>query len=1038
MPFYFYHRERLLKQIAQLSRLRYREMQTIGLWDMYEDSGANGVTSPDLSRYAGQLALGSHWQGTDAYFWFCAEAEVPAAREGLRPVGVFDFGRTDAGSNGFESLLYLDGRRLQAVDQNHREVLFDSTEPGGMHRFAFRVWTGLDDGQVVPVEHQLRQAEIGLLDEGTDRFYYMAKNILDTIEELNDDEPDKTYLLNMLVQAFGKIDFSVPGSEAFYDSVASAGDFLDETFDGSRQMDVDVSLIGHTHIDTAWLWRLAHTREKCARSFSTVNRLMELYPDYKFLQTQAQLYDYVRQDYPELFEEIRRRVAEGRWEPAGAMWVECDCNLVSGESLVRQILYGTRFFEKEFGYHNDFLWLPDVFGYSWALPQILSQFGIHTFVTTKISWNDTNKLPYDTFVWRGIDGSEVLTHFITCPEHSANRYYTYNGIIDPYMVRGVWKKYANKDVNTDLLIPFGYGDGGGGANRDMLENLRCIRKLPGLPRVKTERAAEYFARLNKTFEENTRKGYVPVWDGELYLEFHRGTYTSQAYNKKMNRRLEFLIRTAETLCSMAGASHGAVYPSEKLWDAWKIILRQQFHDILPGSSIRQVYEDCRREYAEAEHLLLECAADAAASFTQPETGAVTVFNPMNWARQALIRLPGDEHTVYCDGEGNILPSCFEDGTVLVVLPVEGLSFHTVRACSGKAVCETAAHMDSVENAFYRIVWNDCGQILSLYDKEAERELIPEGECANVFQLFEDKPREFDAWELESTFEDKCSTVTKLISCTVRRSEVGIFVDFRWEYGRTSISQSMRLYHHTRRIDFVTRVDWRERDTLLKAAFPINIRATDARYDIQFGSIRRPITRNTSWEAAKYEVLGHKWADLSEAGYGIALMNDCKYGYDIKNHTMRLTLLKSASYPDATADEGLQEFTYSLYPHTGEWYESGVEQQAADLNQPVFVCENAALALPASAALEGKSVSLDACKKSEDSDDWIVRFHECAGAHSEAVLRWITPQARWCEANLAETPVSAWQEGEIRVPVRPFELKTIRICGSLAGKLPNSP
>lgn len=628
MPFYFYHKERLRKQVAQLAVLRYREMMDIGEFDVYEDDGKNGVMQPPSAQKSGVLKLGDYWRGVDRYLWLCAEIRLNPDWADKDVVGVFDFGRTDPGSNGFESLLYVDGEPYQAVDSNHREVFLDNRKAGSSVRLQFRAWSGLDEGQMVEVEHKVKQTQIGWLDKDTDELYYMARNVLDTVEELHEDNPDQTWLVNLLVKAFDRIDFSYPGSAEFYASVTEANALLNQELQGQRQMPVEVSVIGHTHIDTAWLWRFRHTREKCARSFSTVNRLMERYEEYQFLQTQAQLYDYVKQDYPALYERIKQRVAEGRWEPSGSMWVECDCNLTSGESIVRQILYGTRFFEREFGYKNDFLWLPDVFGYSWALPQILKKSGIDTFVTTKISWNDTNKMPYDTFLWRGMDGSEVVTHFITAPEHSENRYYTYNGIIDPYMIHGVWSQYANKDLNTNVLLAYGYGDGGGGANRDMLENMRCLKKMPGLPSIRCEHAADYLRRLNQTVRENKRNGYVPVWDGELYLEFHRGTYTSQAYNKRKNRQLEFLARNTEMAAVLAMMHADCAYPQEPIYEAWKIIMRHQFHDVIPGSSIHEVYQDSRAEYAEAENLLTQVWQDSMAALTKEQENAYTVVNTL--------------------------------------------------------------------------------------------------------------------------------------------------------------------------------------------------------------------------------------------------------------------------------------------------------------------------------------------------------------------------------------------------------------------------
>lgn len=1032
MPFYFYHKERLRKQVAQLAVLRYREMVDIGEFDVYEDDGKNGVMQPPSAQKSGVLKLGDYWRGVDRYLWLCAEIRLNPDWADKDVVGVFDFGRTDPGSNGFESLLYVDGEPYQAVDSNHREVFLDNRKAGSSVRLQFRAWSGLDEGQMVEVEHKIKQAQIGWLDKDTDGLYYMARNVLDTVEELHEDNPDQTWLVNLLVKAFDRIDFSYPGSAEFYASVTEANALLNQELQGQRQMPVEVSVIGHTHIDTAWLWQFRHTREKCARSFSTVNRLMERYEEYQFLQTQAQLYDYVKRDYPALYDRIKQRVAEGRWEPSGSMWVECDCNLTSGESIVRQILYGTRFFEREFGYKNDFLWLPDVFGYSWALPQILKKSGIDTFVTTKISWNDTNKMPYDTFLWRGMDGSEVVTHFITAPEHSENRYYTYNGIIDPYMIHGVWSQYANKDLNTNVLLAYGYGDGGGGANRDMLENMRCLKKMPGLPSIRCEHATDYLRRLNQTVRENKRNGYVPIWDGELYLEFHRGTYTSQAYNKRKNRQLEFLARNTEMAAVLAMMHADCAYPQEPIYEAWKIIMRHQFHDVIPGSSIHEVYQDSHAEYAEAENLLTQVWQDSMAALTKEQENVYTVVNTLNWERDAVAYLPTrDDKVCFRNAVGERLSSAVTENGIAVLIPnMKPLEMETIVACpdlSGgtDAVCGEASCR--AETVHYRVAWNAAGQLISIYDKAYDREVLDQTRPANVLEVFEDKPRQFDAWELESTFENKMEPVERLMQTKVEENALGIFVTFVWIYRNSEIRQIMKLYHHSRRIDFDTKVFCKEREKLLKVAFPLAIRATHARYDIQFGNIERPITRNTSWEAAKFEVVAHKWADMTETGYGVALMNNCKYGYDLKNNVMRLTLLKSANFPDATADYGEHCFTYALYPHADEWYH-GVEQEASNLNNPPLVAVGRSIGEAfCFAKVDNPNVAIDAFKKAEDSECLLVRLHEFAGTRGKVCLELAKHPAKWRCCDLMERALEDWREGEICLDIHPYEILTLQIA-----------
>lgn len=1029
MPFDFKHQERIHNLLEEIGENRYRNLVPIEEFDWYEDDGVVGNRAPKGDSV--KVGQGFRSKGYDKYNWLCTKISIPESFGDENVLGIFDFGvpmGTGNNSN-FESLLYVNGKPYQGVDGNHKEVFFNLKETGRELELSFRIWSGLNGGgRPREMTMSIDRAEFGVLDTAADDFYYLAMAALETHELLDENNEYKSYILNQLVEAFRLVDFTNKNSEAYYKSLQTALDYLRDRFKGQGKPGVNVTMLGHTHIDVAWLWRLRHTREKTARSFSTVNRLMEKYPEYIFIQTQPQLYDYLKEDYPDIYEHIKKRVAEGRWEPSGAMWVECDCNLASGESIIRQILVGKNFFKKEFDYESEFLWLPDVFGYSWALPQILKKSGVNTFMTTKISWNDTNRLPYDTFIWRGMDGSEVTTHFVTTTELN-DVTYTYNGESRPYAIKGVWDNYRNKDLNRDLLISYGFGDGGGGPTREMIKYIEAAKLMPGIPNVETGRATEYFRKLNETIKENPYNGYLPIWDGELYLEFHRGTYTSQGYNKKMNRFMEYKLREEEMLSVFAEKLFDKPYNREEFLKAWKIVLCEQFHDILPGSSIHEVYEDSHEEYERALKYIEEATKAAKASFVNEKEDTFTLFNQANWERDSIVKIPaGAENYEYTDSEGNPLPShrCGEQDHVYVK-GLRPLAFSTITR-RAKACKEASSFTENtVETPYYIVSWDDKGRIVRLYDKSADREVIPEGKFANVFQIFEDKPRCFDAWELESTIDLKKEEITCDGNIIKTKNELGYFIHFTYNYNNSKIMQTMCLYNDKRRIDFKTIVDWKESQKILKTAFSVDIRGVFARYDVQEGNIVRPITRNTSWEAAKFEVVAHKWADLSETGYGVALLNDCKYGYDIKEDTMRLSLLKSATDPDYSADYGTHEFTYSIYPHKEEWYNSGLEEEAFDLNSPVVVLEGAsALGNESLISFDAKNIVLDAFKKAENEEAYVLRFHEFTGRRGRLTISTGLKFDSWCESDLMENPLGEWKQTAIEVEVKPYEIKTIML------------
>ena len=1028
MPFDFKHEERIYNLLEEIRDNRYKNLIPIEEFDWYEDDGEIGNREPVGTPV--KVGVGFSSKGYDKYNWLCTKISIPETMGEENVLAIFDFGvpMETGNTSNFESLLYVNGKPYQGVDGNHKEVFFNLKETGRELDLKFRLWSGLSGGgRPKHMTMTIERAEFGVLDTAADDFYYLAMTALQTQNLLEANNEYKPYILNQLVEAFRLIDFTCTGSESYFKSLQTALDYLREKFTGQGKPDVHVTMLGHTHIDVAWLWRVKHSREKSARSFSTVNRLMEKYPEYIFIQSQPQLYDYIKEDYPDIYEHIQRRVGEGRWEPSGAMWVECDCNLTSGESIIRQILVGKNFFKKEFDFDSEFLWLPDVFGYSWALPQILKKSGVNTFMTTKISWNDTNRLPYDTFIWRGMDGSEITTHFITTTELNDTSY-TYNGDSKPFAIKGVWDNYRNKDLNRDLIISYGWGDGGGGPTREMIKYIEAAKLMPGLPKVDTGRATEYFRKLNKTIKENPYNGYIPVWDGELYLEFHRGTYTSQGYNKKMNRFMEYKLREQEMLSVFAEKLCSVTYNREELLKAWKIVLCEQFHDILPGSSIHEVYEDSRKEYEIALSYIDNVKETSTSAFVTNKNNVFTLFNQANWERDTIVKIPaGDTSYEYKDSNGNILP-CHKSGEndMIYVNKLKPVSFTVIsrNVTSDKSNQEVFTE-DSIETPFYIVTWDKQGRLVRLYDKSAEREVIPEGKYANVFQIFEDKPRCFDAWELESTIDLKKEEISCDGNIIKTKNELGYFIDFTYNYNDSKIIQTMCLYNHKRRIDFKTVVEWKERQKILKTAFSVDIRGVFARYDIQEGNIVRPVTRNTSWEAAKFEVVAHKWAELSETGYGVALLNDCKYGYDIKEDTIRLSLLKSATDPDYNADYGTHEFTYSLYPHKEEWYESGLEEEAFDLNSPVTVFEGETGFSDISLISFDKSnIVVDALKKAENEETYILRFHEFTGRRNEINIDTKLNFNSWCEADLMENPIEVWKTLPVKVKVKPYEIKTI--------------
>ena len=993
------------------------------------------------------VGQGYLFKGRDKYLWLQKEVSLPQLREGYELVGLFDFGKTGSGYNsGFESLIYVDGKPYQGVDTNHNEVLL-SEFAGKKVEISFLLWTGLEGGGPHQEQcHCFKQADIAFLHKDTDKLYYYLKTIDHALEVMSEDQSERYFLSDIADKALSMIDWD---QECFYETVSPALNFLEkELLNAHKRSNITINCVGHTHIDVAWLWQLKHSREKTIRSFSTVLKLMDQYDEFVFLQTQPQLYSFLKTDCPEIFEKIKKKVSDGKWETDGGMWLEADCNLTSGESLVRQLLYGTRFIKEEFGLDCEYLWLPDAFGFNWALPQILKQCNIKTFMTTKISWNQFNHFPNDLFYWRGLDGSEILTYFITTPdpdmEDPMNCGRTvYNGFLNPSSVTGAWHKFQNKNLSHELLLSYGYGDGGGGVTRDMLETRRVMDILPGLPNIKPAKALTFFHNLHENLKNS--KGQIPVWDGELYLEYHRGTYTTQSYIKKMNRYFEINLALAEWLSCLAMMTDGS-YPADRLHQVWETVLRNQFHDILPGSAIKEVYEDSKEEYENAKVELSEITGHVLKKLVNEKTNAFCICNHSPFPSTEVVFIPVLGKGAFKTADGLLLPSQATDGGRLVTVSAKPFGFTNIyfeKDLSHQSDCapfKIDLQNNRMETPFYILCWNENGQFTNIFDKENSREVLDSSGLGNTLELYEDQPLNFDAWDIDIFYNQKREYLVPSGIELIENGDLRAVLRFKYAFRNSSILQDVIFYNHSRRIDFKTNVDWHESHRLLKAGFDINVRTVKASYDIQFGFLERPTHSNTSWDYAKFESIGHFWADLSDNSYGVSLLNNCKYGYGIKDKHMTLSLLKSSKEPDPTADMGFHEFTYSLLPHSGALPQCDTIQQGHALNNPLLVTPGEYRNMSDRLIYcDHDGIAIDAVKKSEDDDYFIVRLHECKGMKVVSTLKSDFHIEKWVSCNLLEQDHSDFDDScLIPVNLNPFEIQTYKIMirPALSGSVTN--
>ncbi len=967
-------------------------------------------TPPKLSEFV-PYKSGDVWgSGLDSHAWFHFTATVFDDMKS-KPVKLrIRSDKTGWDGDNPQFIAYIDGEMRQGLDTNHTYVALDAKKD------TYDVYVYGYTGQKIPSTRFF--ASVCNLNSDVDALYYDILVPFEMLDYLSVHSYEYSEIIRHLDKAVSYLELYDMESEEFLKSCADAHKYMEEKFYGeycSAERGAPVVIgIGHTHIDCAWKWTLKQTREKVQRSFATVLELMDMYPEYKFMSSQALLYKNLKEEAPDLYEEVKERVKEGRWECEGAMWVEADCNLASGESLVRQVMYGKRFFKEEFGVENRVLWLPDVFGYSAALPQILRKSGVDWFVTSKISWNETNTMPNDTFSWVGIDGTPINTYFLTAQDQRKNgepvRYATYVGNTGSKMIAGTWHRYSNKDLNNEAILTFGHGDGGGGPTREMLEmGRRSAKGIPGAPVFKIDFAGDFLSRLEKKIENNKN---LPKWRGELYLEFHRGTYTSMSKNKRDNRKSEFLYLDAELLASVEKSLTGKHFPKKDLREGWEMILTNQFHDIIPGSSVREVYEQCDIDYAVifgiGERIVNDAKKNIASKLNK--SGGYVVFNTHSFV-----------------GDGPVVI----DGVTSLVSGVPGKGYKLTDEFVNKNSVKIEGN--KVDTNRFRVMFDEAMQMTSIYDKKCCREVLKSGTVGNEIRLYADHPDQFDAWEWQLYSLDKYMSLTDVSSKEIIEDGARLGIRIVRPYRNSKITQTIWFWDDMGRIDFDTVADWHEHHIMAKAVFPTDVNSDKATYEIQFGTVERPTHKNTSWDKAKFEVCGHKYADISEGNFGVSLINDCKYGYDIHDGVIMLSLFKSATDPNENADQGEIPFVYSLCPHEGDLSHSETAKLAYFLNYPMdaypALGEESVIPETFSAVTPNcDNVIAETVKESEDGSDTVIRLYEYKNCRSKIKIRTDIKFSEAYLCDLSENEICKLETSgnTIFANISGFEILTIKL------------
>ena len=993
-------------------------MQVVA-WDAPGEPVSYTDAMAAMATEARPFAIGSKWSRPWGTTWFRFTADVPADWAGASLEAVIDLGfHPDSAGFQSEGLVWApgaDGRGepVQGIHPRRTGLPLPHAAAGPLEIVVEAAsnpafpQTGTRHGHLGSLStagdkplYSLRQASLAVRDDEVYHLLLDIEVLLGLMTALPAADKRRQRLLRELEAAFDLIDMHDVSATAAVARRALQPALALPARAGAHQ----VVAVGHAHIDTAWLWPLRETVRKCARTFASATRMMDAYPEYRFVCSQAVQYQWMEDHYPALFERIRELVVGGQWQPVGGMWVEADMNLPSGESLVRQMVYGQRYFESRFGARCKEVWIPDVFGYPASLPQIFAAGGCDRFVTQKLSWNKQNRFPHSTFQWQGIDGTRVLTHFPPVDTYNAT-------VVGEELVFSEhnFKEHGWSDWS---LMPYGHGNGGGGPTREMIERARRFASLDGAPKVQPGTTDEFFDHVEA---EIAAGAAVPVWNGELYFEMHRGTLTSQAKTKVGNRRCEGLLREAE----LWWATATSVVPTDvakELEELWKEVLLQQFHDIIPGSSITWVYEDSEAAHARvaerAEVLIAQALALVAPI-------GLSLANASSVGRAEVVALAP---TSAVSGGQQL-----HDGSMAAFVDVPALGVAPLR--SAPIDDHVAVTERSFTNRFVSVSWNLDGDITSIIDVVAGRELLPVGRKVEL-ELAPDHPIEYDAWDVEEWTRGLGSELGGVQSVTVL--DAGPLVatlEVRRSFGASTMTTLVNVRAGSPRVDFAFDIDWHQDEQLLSLMVPLDVHAREAACDIQFGHVMRPTHTSSSWDAAKFEVCAHRFVSLAEPSFGVAVLNNGRYGHSVQEGGIRVSLLRAAKYPDPVQDHGQHSVTISVLPHGPGLHD--VLREAEALNTPLRpVAGGTAAAAPAPVvSVEHPGVQVSAVKRADDgSGDLIVRLHEACGTRTQVAVR--TPQ-RVVEAstcNLLEEPELPLDiaDGFVNLTLRPFQLATLRL------------
>ncbi len=987
---------------------------------LYTDEHLRAVPENGMKPISNGEKWGEEW-GT---LWVKGSFEVPEKLSGKPLYALSHCG-------GAEQLFFINGVPKGIYNSKNREYI------GGMHtaqyigafpsgeRFelAFECYAGHFDPDCDPYNNYYepdRPADyshtfggVSICTRNDDIFalIFDVKELLSAARKLG----SESFVAASAREALLKINTVLPLSpketepEALKKGIADALKISRKFFNGKNsRLFGKIGVIGHSHMDTAWLWPVKETIRKCARTYSNALHLMEQYPNYKFIQSSALHSEWMKEYYPAIFEEMKKRVAEGRYEPNGGVYVECDCNITSGELMARQFLKGQQFTRDNFGYTADCFWLPDTFGYNGNIPQIMQQSGIKYFYTTKISWNDNNRFPFESFVWRGIDKSEVITHFNVSHcwpnvEHATGS------------IRGL----QDKDSCDMRLLAYGYGDGGGGPTPAMIEAAERISHMDGMPEVESMTVSGFMKELE------THKDSLPVYDDELYLELHRGTLTQMHEVKRKNRKAEYALRDMEYFNVLSGKK------KNENSDKWlKTLLKNQFHDILPGTCISPVYEIFHKEMDELIENYKTAAEEYAVSLTDG-SDSITLFNTLSFDRN-------DAAVIDAEGYAKAYPSQrYKDINGRERLAIGGL---TIPAFSSAEIelCDAPLPSDSpfrydgkaLETPFAKIIFDENGYIASLTDKESGRELRKKsGAPLGVFLFGEDVPESFDNWDLDwDVFENLKRESGFIKRLVISNGAVEIRLRSEFNIGGNGIVQDMVCYADSPRIDFETQIDWQTPHRFLKVGFDLDISAKRARSEIQFGAIERPVTANNSLEIAKFEVCNRNYTDISEPRFGAAILNDCKYGISVRDCNLCLSLHKGGTHPDGSGDKGVHNVTYSLLIHNSGYCAEAVVHPAYELNVPAFAVSGKTNTAPF-ASISAPNIIAEAVKPAEDgSNAFIMRLYECEGSKTKTEIAFSDSVSKAKLTNILEDEKESLScaNNSVSLEFKPFEIKTIKV------------